>query len=192
MQLCLSRELQATAVRSETMLAMPRAVQVPDIRKVDLPEARQAIPHVHAYLRECILDGTLSPGTKLSQVSLAAQLGISRTPLREVLRMLQEEGLVEIEPNQRTRVAGLDPQELDDIYASRILMETLALSMTIGNFGAARRKDARRQLTAMRRAARTGDFGTWFAAHADYHRLITADAGETLQRQLTAFADRTI
>jgi len=68
---------------------MPHAVQVPDIRKVDLPEARQAIPHVHTYLRECILDGTLKPGTKLSQVSLAAQLGISRTPLREVLRMLQ-------------------------------------------------------------------------------------------------------
>ncbi len=110
---------------------------VPDIHKVHLPEARQAIPHVHAYLRECILDGTLTPGTKLSQVTLAGQLGISRTPLREVLRMLQEEGLVEIEPNQRTRVAGLDPQELDDVYASRILMETLALSMTIGHFGAA-------------------------------------------------------
>ena len=87
-------------------MAMPRVVQVPDIRRVDLPEARQAIPHVHAYLRECILDGTLPPGTKLSQVSLAAQLGISRTPLREVLRMLQEEGLVDIEPNQGTRVAG--------------------------------------------------------------------------------------
>ncbi len=37
---------------------MPRVVQIPDIRKVDLPEARQAIPYVHAYLRECILDGT--------------------------------------------------------------------------------------------------------------------------------------
>jgi DNA-binding GntR family transcriptional regulator len=171
---------------------MPRAVPVPRIRKVDLPEARQAIPHVHAYLRECILDGTLTPGTKLSQVGLAKQLGISRTPLREVLRMLQEEGLVEIEPNQRTRVSGLDPQELDDIYASRILLETLALSMTIGNFGAPSRKEARRLLAAMRRAAKTGDFGAWFAAHADYHRLFTAAAGEVLQRQLRAFADRTI
>jgi DNA-binding GntR family transcriptional regulator len=170
---------------------MSRAAEVPDIRKVDLPEARQAIPHVHAYLRECILDGTLTPGTKLSQVSLARQLGISRTPLREVLRMLQEEGLVEIEPNQRTRVAGLDPQELDDVYASRILLETLALSMTIGHFGTAPRKEARRLLTAMRRAGRTGDFGAWFAAHADYHRLVTAGAGEALQRQLQAFADRT-
>ena len=170
---------------------MPRAAQVPDIHKVDLPEARQAIPYVHAYLRECILDGTLTPGTKLSQVSLAGQLGISRTPLREVLRMLQEEGLVEIEPNQRTRVAGLDPQELDDVYASRILLETLALSMTIGHFGTASRKEAKALLTAMRRAARSGDFGAWFAAHADYHRLVTAGAGESLQRQLRAFADRT-
>jgi DNA-binding GntR family transcriptional regulator len=168
---------------------MARTALIPDIRKVHLPGARQAIPYLHAYLRECILDGTLTPGTKLSQVTLAEQLGVSRTPLREVLRMLQEEGLVEIEPNQRTRVAGLDPQELDDIYASRILLETLALSMTMGNFGAASRK---RLLTVMQRAAKTGDFAAWFAAHADYHRLITSAASEALQRQLQVFADRTI
>jgi DNA-binding GntR family transcriptional regulator len=174
------------------MSAMPRVVEVPGIRKVELPEARQAIPYVHTYLRQCILDGTLTPGTKLSQVSLARQLGISRTPLREVLRMLQEEGLVEIEPNQRTRVAGLDPQQLDDIYASRILLETLALSMTIGSFGAAPRKEARRLLAAMRRAAKTGDFDAWFTAHAGFHGLATAAAGETMLRQLRVFADRTI
>jgi DNA-binding GntR family transcriptional regulator len=171
---------------------MARNERVPGIRKVHLPEARQAISYVHAYLRECILDGTLTPGTKLSQVALAEQLGVSRTPLREVLRMLQEEGLVEIEPNQRTRIAGLDPKALDDIYASRILMETLALSMTMGGFGAADRKAARRMLATMRSAAKTRDFTAWFAAHADYHRLVTAAAGDALQRQLSIFADRTI
>jgi DNA-binding GntR family transcriptional regulator len=171
---------------------MARTALIPGIQKVHLPEVRQAIPHVHAYLRECILNGTLSPDTKLSQVTLAEQLGISRTPLREVLRMLQEEGLVEIEPNQRTRVSGLDPQELDDIYGSRIVLETLGVSMTIGNFGAAERREAKRLLAEMRRAAKSGDFETWFAAHANYHRVITAGAGETLQRQLQVFADRTI
>src|ERR1022692_8124 len=85
MQLCTTWcPFRAAAVRSGRTPPMPRVVQIPDIRKVDLPEARQAIPHVHAYLRECILDGTLPPGTKLSQVSLAAQLGIAvrsgRTP----------------------------------------------------------------------------------------------------------------
>src|ERR1700684_907682 len=169
-------EVYAAPRRSGRIRAMPSAALVPDIRKVDLPEARQAIPYVHAYLRECILDGTLTPGTKLSQVSLARQLGVSRTPLREVLRMLQEEGLVEIEPNQRTRVAGLDPQELDDVYASRILLETLALSMTMGMFGAASRKEAKRLLTAMRRAAKNEDFELWFRTHGDFHRLFTAGA----------------
>src|ERR1700685_1181071 len=150
------------------MNSMPRTPTfVPGLRKVDLPEARQAIPALHAYLRECVLDGTLTPGTKLSQVALADQLGVSRTPLREVLRMLQEEGLVEIEPNQRTRVAGLDPAELDDVSASRILLEPLALSMTIGHFGATARAEAKRMLTTMRRAAKTGDFDAWFGAHTD-------------------------
>jgi DNA-binding GntR family transcriptional regulator len=178
--------------RSGTMHVMARAALNPHIGKVHVPEARQSIPHVHAYLRERILDGSLTPGTKLSQVALAEQLGVSRTPLREVLRMLQEEGLVENEPNQRTRVAGLDPQELDDVYGSRILMETLALSMTMGDFGAAPRREAKRLLGTMRRAAKSGDFGAWFGAHADYHRLITSGAGEALQRQLRIFADRTI
>jgi DNA-binding GntR family transcriptional regulator len=174
-------------------VVMPRTpTLVPGLRKVDLPEVRQAIPALHAYLRECVLDGTLTPGTKLSQVALADQLGVSRTPLREALRMLQEEGLVEIEPNQRTRVAGLDPQELDDIYASRILLETLALSMTLEEFSTERQREAKRMLTAMRQAAKSGNFGAWFDSHADFHRLITTGAGGTLQRQLTAFADRTI
>ncbi len=172
---------------------MPRTpTLVPGLRKVDLPEVRQAIPALHAYLRQCVLDGTLTPGTKLSQVALADQLGVSRTPLREVLRMLQEEGLVEIEPNQRTRVAGLDPQELDDVYASRILLETLALSMTLDGFTSAHQREAKRQLTAMRRAARTGDFGGWFDSHGHFHRLITAGAGAALRKQLTVFADRTV
>ncbi|MGH3235896.1 MAG: GntR family transcriptional regulator [Streptosporangiaceae bacterium] len=88
---------------------MPGAVQVPGIREAGLPGTRQAIRYVHACLRECVLDGAVPPGARLSRVSLAAQPGISRTPLREVLRMLQEEGLAEIGPDQRARVAGLDP-----------------------------------------------------------------------------------
>ena len=78
------------------------------------------------------------------------------------------------------------------MYASRILLETLALSMTLGTFTAADRKEARRLLTVMRRAAKNGDFGQWFAAHADYHRLITGGAGEAMKLELQTLADRTI
>ena len=50
-------KLYADGQASVTIAVMPRIVQIPDIRKVDLPEARQAIPRLHGYLRECILDG---------------------------------------------------------------------------------------------------------------------------------------
>jgi DNA-binding GntR family transcriptional regulator len=185
------RVRQEVAIRENTFMARTPTL-VPGLRKVELPEVRQAIPALHTYLRECVLDGTLTPGTKLSQVALAEQLGVSRTPLREVLRMLQEEGLVEIEPNQRTRVAGLDPQELDEIYASRILLETLGLSLTIESFTREQQRKAKQALTAMRKAAKTGDLAAWFDWHAQFHRLLTAGSGAALQKQLTLFADRTI
>ena len=168
------------------------ATRIPGIHRVDLPEARQAIPRLHGYLRECILDGRLAPGTKLSQVALAEQLGVSRTPLREVLRMLQEEGYVEFEPNQRMRVADLDPDELDADYACRIVLETLALSMTLESIGPRERREAGRLLGAMRRAARVGDFPAWFDAHHAYHRVMTAGAGEPLLRTLQSLEDRSV
>ena len=171
---------------------MSRKVLVPHITKLDLPAARHAIPHVHAYIRERILDGTLQPGTKLSQVTLAEQLGVSRTPLREVLRMLQEEGLVQIEPNQRTIVSVLDPRELDDIYASRIVLESLAVTMTVGHFDAEARRRAAEQLAAMREAAAAGETERWFVIHSAFHRTVTSGASDTMQKQLTQLADRCV
>jgi DNA-binding GntR family transcriptional regulator len=183
-------QLEARRVYNAAMA--PSAARIPGIERVDLPEARQAIPRLHAYLRECILDGRIPPGTKLSQVALAEQLGVSRTPLREVLRMLQEEGYVEFEPNQRMRVAGLDPVELDADYACRILLETLGLSMTMGSIGPRQRREAGRMLTAMRRAARVGDLPGWFGVHHAFHRMLTAGAGEPLLRTLQSLEDRSV
>jgi DNA-binding GntR family transcriptional regulator len=104
--------------------------------------------------------------------------------------MLQEEGYVEFEPNQRMRVADLDPVELDADYASRIMLETLALSMTLDSIGPRQRREARRLLTTMRRAARIGDLPGWFEAHHAYHRVMTAGAGEPLLRTLQSLEDR--
>ena len=60
---------------------------------------------VYQRVREAILEGEIAPGSTMSQVALADELGISRTPLREALRMLQSEGLVDAERNRRVRVA---------------------------------------------------------------------------------------
>ncbi|MFJ8027768.1 GntR family transcriptional regulator [Streptomyces sp. NPDC096311] len=172
---------------------MPQpTIHIPGIEPLNLPDSRQSVTPLHAFLRECILDGRLPPGTTLSQVALGQQLGVSRTPVREALRMLQEEGLVESEPNQRMRVACVDPAELDADYAQRILLETLALTMTFDRFGAREKREAKARITAMRRAARAKDLDAWFIVHGEYHALLTAGASESLRRQLRALSERSV
>jgi len=65
-----------------------------------------AARRVQSHLRALVLDGTLPPGSEFSQVELARTLGVSRTPLREALRMLEEEGLVEAEQNRKARISA--------------------------------------------------------------------------------------
>ena len=68
-------------------------------------KARDMTWTVYSSLRESILNGAIAPGSFLSQVQLASNLGVSRGPLREAVRMLQREGLVEAEVNRRGRVS---------------------------------------------------------------------------------------
>ncbi len=101
------------------------------LQSIGTTEGRIVIAHVYEHLRRRILDGTIPPGTVLSQVQLAQQLGVSRTPLREALRLLQEERLVLAEHNHRVRVANINLEELESLYASRIMLESLALALTV-------------------------------------------------------------
>ena len=82
-----------------------------------ISDPRRMSLEIHAYLRELIASGVLPPGTELKQTELARAFAVSRTPLREAFRMLQEEGLISAEPNQRSRVLGFDPEELELLYA---------------------------------------------------------------------------
>src|SRR5947199_10401231 len=74
-------------------------------------------------IREAILDGRLEPGRRLKEEELARELGISRTPVREALLMLQAEGLVVSTPNRGAMVRVHDAEDLDDLYQLRALLE---------------------------------------------------------------------
>ena len=74
-------------------------------------------------IREAILDGRLQPGQRLKEEDLARQLGISRTPVREALLMLQVEGLVVAAPNRGAAVRSHTPDDLEDLYVLRALLE---------------------------------------------------------------------
>lgn len=77
-------------------------------------------------LRSLILSGQYPAGSRLGEVELAAVLGVSRTPVREALRLLAAEGLVELTPNKGARVVAWTDAELEEIFALRAQVEGLA------------------------------------------------------------------
>jgi DNA-binding GntR family transcriptional regulator len=166
------------------------AVRLDHIEPLNLPDGRRASVTVHAHLRQLILDGAIPPGSVLSQVELARALGVSRTPLREALRMLQEEGLIEAEPNRRSRVTGFDPADLDSVYASRVVLESLGVALTIPRLSDADVDEAASLLEAGRAKMEGGDVDGWREAHTAFHSKLVMHAGDHLLRTINSFAQR--
>jgi GntR family transcriptional regulator, gluconate operon transcriptional repressor len=88
---------------------------------------------IAAQLREMILDGELEPGTPLVEVALAADLGVSRAPVREALRSLSVDGLVETVPYRGTTVRGLLRRDVEELHHIRTLHEGFAIRRIIAS-----------------------------------------------------------
>jgi DNA-binding GntR family transcriptional regulator len=147
-----------------------------------------AARRVQSHLRALVLDGTLPPGSEFSQVELARTLGVSRTPLREALRMLEEEGLVEAEQNRKARISACTPAELDAVYAARVSMEPVGVAVT----AQLRSSDLLAELDALLGAmeAVSTDPTAYQPLHRRFHRLLISCAPPMFQHTLGAQQDR--
>ena len=140
------------------------------------PEERRSTGYVYVRLRSMVLGGELEAGSALSQASLAAELGVSRTPLREAARLLQNEGLLVGEPNQRLRVADVSLEDLDQLYAIRVATEAMALRVAVPRMAAGHVAGLEEALGQIEeRAVSGGDFDE---PHRRFHRLLVEPAGE--------------
>ncbi|MCW2684744.1 MAG: Transcriptional regulator, GntR family [Blastococcus sp.] len=144
----------------------------------------------YADLRARILGGDLAPGSRLAQHDLASALGMSLTPLREAIRRLSSEGLVDLDTHRDARVAAMNATE-----ARHLLEVRLSLDPTAAEHAAQRRTDA--DLTALRgTAARlvpvTRAWGTKaLGAHRAFHRaLYVASHNDVLIRMLDDLGDK--
>lgn len=84
----------------------------------------------YAAIKDLITSGEIPLGSSISQMELSRRLGVSRTPIREALRRLEAEGLVEAGRNKRAKVTQVTPEEMDAIYAMRVLAESLGFALS--------------------------------------------------------------
>lgn len=151
------------------------------------------VAFLYRRLRSSILECDLPPDTIVSQVQLAKQFGVSRTPLREVLRLLEQEGLVHAEHNRRVRITGLSVPDLEEVYAARIALEPLAARIGVAHWTEEKGRQLQQHFDAMQASAAKDDYARWQAAHQAFHNLLTSSSNQRMSRvlsELTDHADR--
>lgn len=129
------------------------------------------------HLRRMILGGTLLPGERIIENRLTVELGISRPPMREALRLLEREGLVEQIPRKGARVQTLTLHDVYEIFTLRTELERMAVDLGVPVRNPIALRRCREALAAMQRASGAGD-QAGFAEHAfAFHVALVALSG---------------
>ncbi len=145
------------------------------------------VDDAYEQIRRRILDNLWPPGHRALEQEVALALGMSRTPVREALMRLQNEGLVEVIPRHGMRVLPVSPNDMSEIYQILTALECMAAELL------ARRKPTAKELEplvaatqAMDKALKADDLDAWAAADERFHAHLVELAGNR-QLQATVF-----
>jgi DNA-binding GntR family transcriptional regulator len=133
-----------------------------------------------ARLRDLITDGSLEPGSKVSEKALCELFGISRTPLREALKVLATEGLVVLRPHRGARVAEFSSKELAELFPVMGALEGLAGELACARITEAELDEIRGHHRRMLALHSHGDRAGYFTANQAIHEAIVDAAGNTV------------
>jgi DNA-binding GntR family transcriptional regulator len=120
-------------------------------------------------LRKAILQGDFEPGERLIQEELASALGVSRMPVREALRKLETEGLIELVPHRGAIVKPLHVEDVEEIYTLRAKLEKLAVSKSVGKTNQEDIQKLEYLVDEMKEADEAEEFVN---ANIEYHRML--------------------
>jgi DNA-binding GntR family transcriptional regulator len=135
-------------------------------------------------LRDAIVRGELPPGSRISQVQVAASLDISRGALREALRLLGRDGLIDARPNHQVRVAPVSLTDLDQLYAMRIVNESFAVRCTASAMSPDRANEIERSLAALEHDIEENDGRNTTPLHRAFHMDLYSGAETRLLRAI--------
>ena len=154
-------------------------------RKFKWQEQRTTTPDgVYRVLRDAILDGTVPPGGQLRETHIAEDLGISRSPLREALTKLEEEGLVVKIPFRGSFVVEVSARDVAEIASIRVLVEPYAAELSIETLRGPERPRLKQTVEELHRATDTKDVPASIDAHLRFHGLFYDFSGNTALQNL--------
>ena len=140
---------------------------------------------VFSTLREAILKGELKPGERLMELQLAEKMGVSRTPLREAIRMLEQEGLAVTIPRRGAQVAGMTEKDMEDALEIRAALDELAVQLACDAITEDQLKQLKQAMKNFEESTRSGDVKRIAEADVEFHDAIyTATGNEKLVSML--------
>ena len=127
---------------------------------------------VFQTLREAILKGDLRPGERLMELQLAAKLGVSRTPIREAIRMLEQEGLAVTIPRKGAEVARMTEKNMEDVLQIREALDDLAVQVACDKMTEDQLKNLTLAAKNFENAIQTGNLSKIVAYDVEFHDII--------------------
>lgn len=123
-------------------------------------------------LRQAILTGELKPGERLLEIHLADKLGVSRTPVREAIRQLEQEGLVVMMPRKGAQVAHITEKSMSDVLEIRLALDEFAAELACQRITDSEINDLTDACTNFEKAVSDGDIRGITTADVDFHDII--------------------
>ncbi|HPT86322.1 MAG TPA: GntR family transcriptional regulator [Bacillota bacterium] len=127
---------------------------------------------VFESLREAIISGQLRPGERMMEIQLAEEMGVSRTPVREAIRKLELEGLVEMIPRKGAYVAGLSLRDIADVFEIRRALEGLAAELAADRITDEELERLERYLVIISEQIEAGNLEEVVQTDTDFHTLL--------------------
>ena len=159
----------------------------PTLRRIgerrDLPSGYR-VEEAYRYLKTLIMSAALAPGASLNELEIAAALGTSRTPVREAVRKLEQEGLAMRYPNRGAVVTKLSIKDVMDIWQLREILEPAACRLAAPRIDHVALDRIRRMLLELRGRAGPEDYETLLRSDLDLHGLIVEATGNATLRQV--------
>jgi DNA-binding GntR family transcriptional regulator len=165
------------------------------MKPIKIPSNLTAL--AYASIKDHILTGQLNEDTRLTEDSLARQLGISKSPIREALNRLEAEGLIRIEPRRGAYISAFSPQDVEDLYDLREALEVHAVRRA--RVSAELLSQLRQGVKRMRRHLKTDEKAAFMREDMEFHAELARASGnprlakemENIQNQLLLLRRKT-